>query len=134
MKADKQTYNRATVMRQWVQRRLLKGIRPSADEVWAHIRETWPMASEEQMEYIFQHSEPKEHTRGSAKQKKDGLPAVHQAIKKMASESPPPDFKPAIPLREAIDTINAYVAEEGDALELSVSKRGRLKVRYEYGG
>lgn len=62
------------------------------------------------------------------------LATLKDTVKSMAHESPPPNFRPAIPLREAIDTVNAYVLEEGDALKLTVSKRGRLKVEYEYGG
>jgi hypothetical protein len=62
------------------------------------------------------------------------LAPIKEAIKTMAKESPPPGFNPAIPLREAIDTINAYRVAEGDNMELSISKRGRLKVKYEYGG
>jgi hypothetical protein len=62
------------------------------------------------------------------------LATFKEAVSHMATGSPPPNFKPAVPLREAIDTINAYVLEEGDALKLSVSKRGRLKVEYAYGG
>jgi hypothetical protein len=59
---------------------------------------------------------------------------VKSALKTMGRESPPPGFTPAIPLREAIDTINAYKVTEGDMLELTISRRGRLKVSYEYGG
>lgn len=59
---------------------------------------------------------------------------VKESLRTMSKESPPPDFKPAIPLREAVDTINAYKLTEGDALELSFSRRGHLKVKYEYGG
>jgi hypothetical protein len=66
--------------------------------------------------------------------KPTALATVKETIKTMAKESPPPDFTPAIPLREAVDTINSYVLAEGEALRLTISKRGRLKVEYAYGG
>ncbi len=62
------------------------------------------------------------------------LAIIKETIKTMGLESPPPGFQPAIPLREAIDTVNSYKVAEGEALELTISKRGKLKVSYEYGG
>jgi preprotein translocase subunit SecD len=69
-----------------------------------------------------------------APSKSSALAKVKEHLGGLAKESPPPGFVPAIPLREAIDTINSYKVAEGDALELSISRRGRLKLRYEYGG
>jgi hypothetical protein len=70
----------------------------------------------------------------AAAPKSSALTAIKEHVNGLAKESPPPGFVPAIPLREAIDTINSYKVAEGDALELSISRRGRLKLRYEYGG
>lgn len=142
MNIDKKTYNRAATMRQWVQRRHDKGSQPSADEIWERIKTSWPwpMLTVEQQEYIFQHSTPRARRRKakavvpSPPKPATALANFKETVKSMSTESPPPGFRPAIPLREAIDTVNSYALEEGEALALSISKRGRLKVEYKYGG
>jgi hypothetical protein len=98
---------------------------PAKREPWLGFRRVSKQKKPE-----FSLTEPK----GKNEPKSKAVVQVKDAIKKMALESPPVGFEPAVPLREAIDTVNAYKVAEGDAMTLSISKRGRLKIEYTYGG
>jgi hypothetical protein len=43
-------------IRAWLLRRTVKGIVVNADAHWAYIKRRWPTLSEEEREYLFQHS------------------------------------------------------------------------------
>lgn len=46
--------NCATVMKNWVKRRRLKGIEPTADEIHERIKHNWPNLKDCEAEAVFQ--------------------------------------------------------------------------------
>jgi hypothetical protein len=46
--------DKVSALRAWMRGKRLRGIEPTADELWDRIKKTWPYVTQEQWEAIFQ--------------------------------------------------------------------------------